>query len=194
MSQLCSKCFKKFKHAFEFIKLYHNPFDSQKTKQEWQDSRRPMLIFFIIYSFVLHNLRQGITGQDMGWKVAKMEAEERTEQEIEEIKDRFFEYRVLMLCTGALTFLTLIGILCRYRAVYYLIPWVLLIDKVFEYPISYELLTPHTNMILAIYSQSALFQIVLFSCNNFVESACIFWVLQIRISTYIYTVNDEEIP
>lgn len=98
-----------------------------------------------------------------------------------------------MLCTGSFVLLMLIGVLCRIRAVFYLIPWVLLIDKVFEYPIQYDLLTDYTNMILAIYSQSALFQIVLFSCNNFVESACIFWVLQVRITTYIYNVNEEEI-
>lgn len=67
-------------------------------------------------------------------------AENRAEEEIDEFKEAHTVFRLLMLATGTLTFIMLVGLLCRYRAVYYLIPWVLLVEKVFEYPLEYDLL------------------------------------------------------
>lgn len=129
-------------------------------------------------------------------KLDQLVAENRAEAEIDEFKEAQTKYILVMLATGALTFLMIVGLFCRNRAVYYLIPWVLLVDKVFEYPLEYDLLTTRQNMIFLTFSQAqpAILTIVLFACNNFIEASLIFWILIIRGADYAYKISGDELP
>lgn len=92
-----------------------------------------------------------------------------------------------MICATGLNFLMLLGLICKFRMIYYLIPWVLLINKVVEFPVEKGLLSEYLNLNIACYSQVAIFQIALITCNNLLETAGVFWVLQIRTTTYLST-------
>ena len=97
-----------------------------------------------------------------------------------------------MFCTAFLTFTMLLGV-CKYRIFFYIIPWAICLDKFFEYPIvSDTIISEYGNTFLAFFSQSSIFQIAFFSCQNLFETVVIFWVLEIRSISYIHKALDLE--
>lgn len=144
------------------------------------------MIFFLTYSLTTRFLRINAMRITMPLAVEHFTStgHDKSDAEIADFEDKHWWARVGMASTATLTFTMILGVR-KYRAFFYIIPWVVLLDKVFEYPITGTVLAPYECIALAFFSQSSLFQIVLFSCQNLIETIIIFWILQIRGVTWL---------
>lgn len=115
------------------------------------------MIFFLIYSFTTRTFRAVNLGIDMPVLIESLEEQGKSEKEIEEFVMRNYWAKIAMVCSSLLMLIMLIGVCYRKRFFFYIIPWVVTLDKALEYPITGNVLSPYANLALAFFSQSSIF-------------------------------------
>ena len=190
------KLIQRSKEFFTWLNDVMHPIKSAEMQAKWQEDRKPIVLFFLIYSLVLRVLRFSIIRSESNAPIEELRKdslfrknypppeEGKFDEAQEQYQDDVFWVLMSMGATAFLTLLMIFGV-HKSRLFLYIIPWVILVDKWIEYPIR-PILSAYLYYGLAFFSQSSIFQVALFGCSYFYETAIIFIVLEFRSLLYLH--------
>ena len=164
--QIMQKLIQRSKEFFAWLNDVMHPIKSAEMLAKWQESRKPIVLFFLVYSLILRVVRISILKTESNLPIDTLrkdylfnqnypyQIDENGENGVdiseEQYKKDIFWVMASMGATATLNVFMILGVY-KSRLFLYVIPWVILVDKWVEYPIR-PVFSAYLNYGLAFFS------------------------------------------